>query len=239
MIDRWQRQAARGFAITTLLTLVLITIAYSRFYGPFLVWDHDVETARNFIAHEQLVHYYIASAVVYGLGMIAVLTALYVVLKPISRGLALFAVFTRLVYVIMWFVGLLGLFSALRIIGGGGYLQVFEPERLQALAGLQLASGWDAYYIGLTCYAIGWVLFSYLFFKSSYVPRALAGYGVLSALFEGVCGFAYLNHRGFGAIVSVHWYEMPVVVFEVVLSVWILVRGLRPPESAKPMPAGN
>lgn len=234
MIDNSQRMAARVFAITTLSMVVLIVIAYSRFYAPLLVWEHYAETARNFAAHEHLIHIYIASAIVYGMGTIVVLAALYVVFRPISRGLALFASLTRLVYVSMWFMGLLDLFNALRITKGGRDLQVFESERLQALAGLQLASGWDAYYIGLTCYAIASVVFSYLFFKSRYIPRTLAVFGIVSSLFEGVCGFAYLNDRSFGAVVSVNWYEMPVVLFEVAISFWILVRGLRPPETVKP-----
>ena len=239
MIDRSQRQAARVFAITTLLINAVIMIAFSRFYGPFLVWGDDVATARNFAAHEQLLHFYIASAVVYGIGTIVVMAALCVIFRPIGRGLTLFAASARLLYAAMWFIGLIGLFDALRIMRGAGYLQVFEPERLQALAGLQLASGWVAYYIGLTFYAIGSLFFSYLFFKSRYVPRALAVLGILAALFEGVCGFAYLIDRNFGTIVSVNYYEMPVFFFEVAISIWILVRGLRPPETNQTAKVSN
>jgi hypothetical protein len=239
MIDRSQRHAARVFAITTLLLYVVITIAFSRFYGPFLVWGDEAATARNFIAHEPLVHIYIALAVVYGIGTIVVMAALCVIFRPIGRGLTLFAAFARLLYAVMWFIELIDLFDALRIMRSGGYLQVFEPERLLVLAGLQLASGWDAYYIGLTFYAIGSLLFSYLFFKSRYVPRVLAVFCILSALFEGICAFAYLVDRNFGAIVSVNWYEMPVFFSEVAIAIWILVRGLRPPSADKTVQASN
>ena len=80
-----------------------------------------------------------------GLAGVVLLTTLYVVLRPVNRGLALFAAFCRLVYVAMWFVQLLASFSALRIMEAVGPLQAFKSEQLQALAGLQLASGWDAY----------------------------------------------------------------------------------------------
>ena len=36
----------------------------------------------------------------------------------------------------------------------GGLRQAFEWKRLQARAKLQLTSGWDAYFIGLTFYAL-------------------------------------------------------------------------------------
>ncbi|MGA2907072.1 MAG: DUF4386 domain-containing protein [Terracidiphilus sp.] len=233
MIEPSQRQAARIFAITTLIMYVVVMIAFTRFYAPFLVWGDEAVTARNFSAHEPLLHFYIALAVVFGIGSIIVMAALYVMFRPISRGLTLFAASTRLVGVVMWFIGLIDLFDALRIMRGAGYLQAFKPEHLQALAGLQLASGWDAYYIGLTISPIGSVLFSYLFFKSRYVPRALAVCGMAASLFEGVCGFAYLIDRNFGAMISVNWYEMPVFFFDVALCIWILVRGLAPRETAE------
>jgi hypothetical protein len=161
------------------------------------------------------------------------LTALYVVFRPVGRGWAFFAASARLIYAVMWFLCLLDLFGALNMMKSGA----LEPERLQVLAGLQLTSGWDAYYIGLTFYAIGSVIFAYLFLKSRYIPRALAVFGIVCALFEGVCGFGYLVDRKFGAIVSPNWYEMPPLLFEVILCLWILIRGLRLPKSAKSIAA--
>ena len=87
--------------------------------------------------------------------------------------------------------------------------QAFERFQLQSRAGLQLASGWDAYYIGLTFYALSTSPFSCLFFRSRYMSRILAAWGVLASLFEGVCAFAYLSDRRFKTVVSVNWYEMP------------------------------
>jgi len=87
--------------------------------------------------------------------------------------------------------------------------QAFERFQLQSRAGLQLASGWDAYYIGLTFYALSTSPFSCLFFRSRYMSRILAAWGVLASLFEGACAFAYLSDRRFKTVVSVNWYEMP------------------------------
>jgi hypothetical protein len=106
--------------------------------------------------------------------MVVLLTALYVVLRPVGRGLALFATFSRLAYAFLWFVMILDLFAVLRLMGGFSYLQALESDRLRALAGLRLASGLDAYYIGLMFYGLGSVVFSYLWFKSRYIPRTLA-----------------------------------------------------------------
>jgi hypothetical protein len=213
-------------------------VAFTRFLAPILVWNQDAETARNLIAHAHTYRIFIGASCLNGLAGVVLLTALYLVFRPVNRGLALFAAFSRLVYVAMWFVQVLGSFSALRIVTAAGPLQAFESKQLQALAGWQLASGWDAYYIGLSFYALSTLLFSWLFFQSRYIPRILAAYGLLASLFEGVCAFAYLNDHAFGAVVSVNVYEMPVMFFELALSIWILGTALRTAWSRKPIPAG-
>ncbi len=121
---------------------------------------------------------------------------------------------------------------------GEGPPQAFDSKQLQELAGLQLASGWDAYYIGLAFYALSTLLFSWLFFQSRYIPRILAAWGVLASLFEGVCAFAYLNDRRFGAVVSVNWYEMPTALFELALCIWILWTRWRAAKIGKTIPVG-
>jgi Domain of unknown function (DUF4386) len=57
-----------------------------------------------------------------------------VILKPVHPGLAFLAACFRLVYAAMWVVMALNFLAVLRLLGGAGYLQVFEADRLQALA---------------------------------------------------------------------------------------------------------
>jgi hypothetical protein len=144
-MDRSQRFAALLFAITFPVTIVLMMVAFTRFLAPILVWNQDAETARNLVAHVHTYRMFIAASCLNGLAGVVLLTALYVILRPVNRGLALFAAISRLVYVSMWFIQVLGSFSALRIMVGEGPLQTLGSKQLQALAGLQLASGWDAY----------------------------------------------------------------------------------------------
>jgi len=223
MIDRSQRSAALVFAITFPLTNVMMMFSFTQFLAPILIWNQDAATAQNLIAHAHNYHLFMAASCLHGLAGVVLLAALYLLLKPVHRGVALFAALSRLVFVAMWFQQVIGEFTALRIMGGEGSLQVFDAKQLQALAGLQLASGWDAYYIGLPFYALSTLLFSWLFFQSRIVPRILAALGMLASLFELVCGFAYLNNRGFGALVSVNYYELPNLLFELALSIWLIV----------------
>jgi hypothetical protein len=131
-----------------------------------------------------------------------------------------------LMYVGMWSVSVLDQLHALRLMCGKGAWQGFDPQHLQALAGLQLASSQDAYYVGLTFLGLGTALFSYLFFRARSIPRLFAGWGVASSLFEAFCACAYLLFPGYGAIVSVNWYEAPVLLFNVGLCGWIFTKGV-------------
>ena len=229
MIEQSQRHAAKTFGITYLLSLLVIGVAFSRFYAPYLVWENGEETARRFITHERSIRMYLAGAFFYGAAIIVQLTALYVILRQVNRPIALFAAFSRLLYVFFWFVLVLDLFCALRQIGGAGSLRTFGPDGLAALAGTQLDSSRDAYYIGMVFNALGLALFASVFFQSRYVPRTLALWGVLTSLYEAFCGLAYLFYPNFGTILSVNWYEYPLMSFELLLTLWLLFRGLRSP----------
>jgi hypothetical protein len=229
MIEESQRHAAKIFGITYLLSLLVVGVAFSRFYAPYLVWENGEETARRFIAHERSIRMYLAGAFFYGAAIIVQLTALYVILRPVNRGIALFAAFSRLLYVFFWFVLVLDLFCALRLMGGAGSLRTFGPDGLAALAGSQLDSSRDAYYIGMVFNALGLALFASVFFQSRYIPRALALWGGLTSLYEALCGLAYLFYPNFGTILSVNWYEYPLMSFEFLLTLWLLFRGLRSP----------
>jgi hypothetical protein len=232
MIDRSQRVAARVYAITYLLTLAIIMVAFMRYLAPYLVWNNGEANAQNLLAHESGFRIYLTAAFVYGVGGLVMVVAQFVIFRPINRGIALFAALSNLVYVGAWYVAILLKLLALRTMGGGVHPAAIPPATAPALAGLFLDSGWDAYYIGLPFLGLGSALFAWLFFRSRYVPRALALCGVLAAAFEGICGFLYLLFPQFGAVVSVNWYEMPVMLFEVLICFWLLIRGLSPREQA-------
>ncbi len=224
-------RAARTFAITYFLSLAIVMVVFPRFYAPYLVWENGEETARRFINHEAAIRVYLTGAFLHGIGMLVLLTALYVILRPVNRGISLFAASAKLTYAFFWFISLLCVLGALHTLGGAGSLRTFGPDGLAALAGSQLDSSRDAYYFGLFFSGLGSALFAVVLFQSRYVPRTLAVGGILACLFEGFCGFAYLLRPGFGAIVSANWYELPAVIFELLLCFWFLLGKLKGPQT--------
>jgi len=136
-VEPGQQTAAKAAGLAYLITFVTVVYVNSGIHDRLIV-ENNAETARNILAHERLFRIGIAGDLIYCAGVVVLLTALYVILKPVNRGLALLAAFWRLVWVLMWLAMTLHLFDALRLLSGADYLRAFEAERLQALANLYL-----------------------------------------------------------------------------------------------------
>jgi hypothetical protein len=198
-------------------------------HGRLIVEGDAAETARNILAHERLFRISIACDLVYCTGVVVLLTALYVILKPVNRGLALLAAFWRLAHALMWALMTLNLFDALRLLSGSDYLQVFEAGRLQALAWLYLDARSDQYYVGLVFCGLASTVCSYLWFRSDYIPKALAAWGVISSVFCVMCTFAFIISPSFAKVVNLWWFDSPMGIFDMATSFWLLFKGIRTP----------
>ena len=81
--------------------------------------------------------------------------------------------------------------------------------------------------ITATFFAVGSTLFSWLFLRGRMIPVALAWLGVAASVIL-VIGLP-LQGAGFfhGKLTSLMW--IPMALFEVVLAVWLIIEGVKPP----------
>lgn len=228
-IDESQRKAAKVAGFTSLFTLPFVVFANFAIHDRLIVAGNVAETARNIIAHERLFRISIACDLIYCAGVLVLLTALYVILEPVNRSLALLAAFWRLVYALMWVRMTLNLFDALRLLSGADYLRVFEAERLQTLSRLYLSARFDQYYVGLLFWGLASTVCSYLWFKSGYIPRALAASGVISSGWCAACTLVFIVFPNFAKVVNLWWFDSPIGIFEIATSFWLLFKGIRTP----------
>jgi hypothetical protein len=227
-IDDSQRTAAKVVGFAYLITFAIVVYVNFAIHGRLIVHDNATLTASNILAHERLFRLGIVGDLIYCAGVIVLLTALYVILRPVSQGLALLAAFWRLVWVLMWLVMTLNLFDALRLVRGADYLRAFEADRLQALARLCLGTSFDYYYVGLLFGGLASTVCGYLWLKSRYIPRSLAAFGLISSAFCVVCTLVFYIFPSFDKIVNLWWFDTPMALFDVALSFWLLFKGLRP-----------
>jgi len=228
-IEPAQQTAAKVAGFTYLFSLAAVVFAQFGIDARLFVEGNAAETARNIMAHERLFRIGIACDLIYCVGVVVLLTALYVILKPVNRGLALLAAFWRLVWALMWVLMTLNLFDALRLVTGAEYLRVFEAEPLQGWARLNLGPRFDQYYVGLLFGALASTVCGYLWFKSRYIPRALAAFGVISSAFCVACTFVFYIFPNFDKIVNLWWFDTPMGIFDIALSFWLLFKGIRTP----------
>lgn len=227
-IDNSQRPAAKIAGIAGICAFVLVVFGNYVLLQPLIVPRNAVDTARNVLAHQTQFRLALTCFVAYGIGSVVLLTALYVILAPINRGLALAGALFRLVFALLWLIAPLNMLAALRLLGDANYLQVFEPDRLQVLARVHLGGSFDDYYVGLPFFGLAATVCAWLWLKSGYIPKGLSIFGVIGSAWCVFCAFVYLIFPGFAKPVNPYWFDSPMALFELVVSLWLLFKGLQP-----------
>src|SRR5437667_5991164 len=226
-IDNSQRTAAKVACVAVLLAFALVVFGNYVLLGPLVVPRNAVDTARNILAHETQFRLALICFITYGIGAIVLLSALYVIFEPINRGLALAGALFRLVFAMLWLIAPLNSLAALRLLGDTPYLKIFEPDRLQALARVQIAGSFDDYYVGLPFFGLAATVCAWLWLKSNYIPKGLSIFGVIASAWCVFCAVIYLIFPDFNKIVNDYVFDSPMAIFELVLSLWLLFKGLK------------
>ena len=190
--------------------------------------DSAAQTARNIMAHERLFRLGIASNLTVFAIDVVLIIALYVVLKPVSRNLALLATGWGLIETAILVVATLSDFDVLRILSGADYLRAFDASQLQALARLSVSAHDATYRVGLVLAGLRSTVFCFLWFKSRLVPAALAGWGILASLLMAGSALLLIIFPEFAKVVSVVIYGAPIFFFELTMGFWLLLKGLPP-----------
>jgi len=227
-IDNSQRTAAKVAGVSGLFAFVIVVVGNYALLSPLLVPGNAAETARNMVAHQTQVRLALTCFLIYSASVVVLLGALYVIFRPVDRILALLGALFRLVFALLWLLAPLNLLGALRLLGSATYLQAFEADRLQTLARLQIAANFDDYYVGLPFFGLAATVCAYLWLKSNYIPRGLSIFGVIGSAWCVFCAFVYLIFPNFNKIVNDYIFDSPMALFELVVSFWLLFKGLRP-----------
>ncbi len=150
---------------------------------------------------------------------------LYLLLRPVSRTVALLATAFRLIQTSVLALNLLHHYAALLLLDGAVFGAAFAAEQRQALAYHMLELHAHGYDLGLVFFGLHCVLLGWLIHRSGFLPRAL---GILVA----AAGVAYLvgSYTRFlfpGHVGQVAPVYAVALVAEVALGVWLLVKGVR------------
>ena len=208
------------------LTIFVVYPASTLVRSSLVVPGDAAATAANIRDNETLFRWGMSGELTIVLVEVVLAAILYTMLRPVSRSMSLAASLARVAEAVVMAAGcLLTSILSLVAVGGGGYLDAFDPEQRDALA-LFFQEGND--YVVLVWglfFALSLVLTGWLVLRSGFLPRVI---GVLL----GLAGVGYLV-QSFGTILApglADTWEMVVLVLaipgELVFAVWLLAKGV-------------
>ncbi len=231
-IDDSQRRAAKVAGLACILSYVVVVFSQFAIHQRITVPGDAAQSLRNIAASEHLYRFGLALDLAYCIGAVVLVAALYVILRPVSRHLALLAALWRLMDVVTWMLATLSMLNVVQLATGADVQRLLQAEPIQGFFRLSREAVGDQYYVGLAFWALASTACSWLWLRSRYVPGALAWFGLVSSIWCVFCTFAYLIAPGFADTVNLWWFDSPMALFELALSVWLLVKGLPRPEAA-------
>ena len=152
---------------------------------------------------------------------------LYILLKPVSRPLALIALFLRLLaHPAIASVNLLNYFAPLLILGDANLLSAFSPDQLQTLVSLFLNLHHTGYLVAGAFFGMHCLFLGYLLYKSDLFPAALGvliGLAAIGYLIESFGNFLFPAGKDIYQWIVV----APAVVAELSLGLWLMIKGVK------------
>lgn len=165
---------------------------------------------------------------------VGIAVALYPALRSHNRGLGLGAVAGRLVEGVFVMVGSLGLLAALTV---GQHAQTAGtpgPAAQAAGDSMMALRHWALGFLGLLAFLTGALMYYLVLFNARLLPRWLAGWGIAAVALSYVATLhaGYTQAFGFSTVNTV--LNVPILLQEMVMAVWLIVRGFTPPAHANP-----
>lgn len=223
---------ARVLGLALVLGMAVVMFGNLYLAADLYVANDAAQTAANVLAHETRFRVQLLCNLFYVADILVVVAAQYLILRPVGQGLALTALLFRFVFALSWCMSALYMLDALALLGDSAYLHVIEPSQLQALARIDLHGTYSAYYVGLPFWAMAATLSSWQWLKSGYIPRALAWFGILGSAWCLFCSAVFLVFPHFDASVNAWFFDTFMALFELVLGLWLLIRGTKNPKAA-------
>ena len=156
--------------------------------------------------------------------------AMYPVLKKWNAGLALGSVVFRALEAAFYMVGVVSLLSLLTL--GQQFTTVGAADRptLQAIGNLLLSVRDHAALVAVFAFCLGAFMYYYLFFQSRLIPRWLSGFGIVAIiLMMAACVLSLFSGNRITSYIPL---AFPIFLQEMVLAVWLIVKGFNPSVSA-------
>ena len=215
----YARVAGLAYLITIMLGIFSVNFVESNLIVP----GNNAETVKNILANGFLFRIGIATEILMYVLVILLSFSLYVVLKTVNKNLALLALLWRLAEAIIGGATTVisGLIPLLLLNSKTG----FESEQLHSLIGMFLNVRGMGLDVVLIFIGMGGTVFCYLFYRSKYVPKILAIWGMLTYITMLIISFTSILVPNLPEVTKIVFYA-PGGIFEIVFGLWLLIKGI-------------
>lgn len=195
-------------------------------------------TAHNILGAESVWRMSVAGNLLVPILAVLQLWIEYLLLKPVSRNLALLLVLFNGVSLAIETVSKLFLLMVAPVLSDPGYAAAFQPDQVYALADLMLRAHDISFHIALLFFGFTCVLSGTLIFRSGYLPKFLGVLMGLAGVSYLVATYGALFAPAFGQAIS-PWILLPVLIGESAMCLWLLLMGVNVKRWRERMEAGR
>jgi hypothetical protein len=221
--DSSQHKAAKVAGFMFLFAFIVPTLNWALILSKFNVAENPIATANNIMANEFLFRMGITIELFMSVGLIVLGLALYILLKPVNKNFALLGLLLKLAEATIMAITVLVPFIALQVLNGDSLLPVFTEEQMQFPLGLIFNSHTAIASIPMVFLGLDMMIFSYLFFKSKYIPRVLAYFGILSFAFIFIQSLMFMLAPVYAMMpINQIIFWAPSGLFEIIIGIWLL-----------------
>ncbi len=214
------RTLARTAGVFYLLTILAGIFAQGFVSERLLVFSDAAATAANILAHRGLFQLGFTIYLIEMACQIVTVALFYVLLRPVSKSVALSAAFLELTGCIIKTFARVFFIVPLFVLGGAPALSGFTTSQLQSIALLLLKVNDQGAAMALAFFGFSTILQGYLIFRSTFLPRFLGVLGMVAGL--GWLTFLHppLGYRAFPFIALLGLIGAALTIF------WLLVYGV-------------
>lgn len=225
MTDRTDLDIQRAYArLAGLMYLVVLTSSIAGLIVTSSVGAGPgfAERSTQIMASESLFRIGLVLALVGSLGTVLLAVALYVTVRPVDKNLALVGLLFRICESAIGETGLALSFGILQLRSATAAGAGFAAGEWQAL--FDVLNGAATTEVAAIFFSLGSTVFFYLLLRSRYIPRVLAGVGLVGSACYAAMWIARLIWPELSWIAPIA--SVPILIAEVLGGLWLLFRAI-------------
>lgn len=227
-----QRIAARIAGWTLLMLMASGFTGMFAFGRNQIIGGNAIATAQNILAHERAFRGSLVCEIVMFNCDIVLAIALYALLNPVNRTLALLGSFWRFANAVLLGVGVAASLVALDLFSHPNFMSLLNANQLHPLALIFFDLHNRLSLMGLMFFCLGAGVHSWLLYRSKYIPRIISGLYLFACIEILLCCFTFLLFPTIRAALDPA-FVVPDALAELSAALWLAFKGAKLPTTAE------